>query len=85
MDTVALGCSDGKVRVHNIRRDCVLFELTHSESEAVTAVAFRTGERRREEMGRGVGREGGEEEEKSRVKRVVVEVIMREVENVGGQ
>ncbi|KAH9805537.1 WD REPEATS REGION domain-containing protein [Citrus sinensis] len=40
LDVVAVGCSDGKIHVHNVRYDEELVTFTHSMRGAVTALAF---------------------------------------------
>lgn len=43
LDVVAIGCTDGKIHVHNIRVDEKLVTFTHSTRGAVTALSFSTG------------------------------------------
>lgn len=43
LDVVAVGCSDGKIHVHNIRYDQEIVSFTHSTRGAVTALSFSTG------------------------------------------
>ncbi|CAI5949545.1 unnamed protein product, partial [Closterium sp. NIES-64] len=42
LDTVAVGCSDGKVHVHNIRLDRPVVDFTHAAAGAVTSLAFNS-------------------------------------------
>ncbi|XP_044465931.1 U3 small nucleolar RNA-associated protein 21 homolog isoform X2 [Mangifera indica] len=42
LDVVAIGCTDGKIHVHNIRVDEKLVTFTHSTRGAVTALSFST-------------------------------------------
>ncbi|KAL8542233.1 hypothetical protein ACS0TY_003195 [Phlomoides rotata] len=42
LDVVAVGCSDGKIHVHNIRYDEEIVTFTNSARGAVTALAFST-------------------------------------------
>lgn len=42
LDVVAIGCADGKVRVHNIRCDEEIITFSHSTRGAVTALSFST-------------------------------------------
>ncbi|PIN27151.1 WD repeat protein [Handroanthus impetiginosus] len=42
LDVVAIGCSDGKIHVHNIRYDEEIVTFTHSTRGSVTAVSFST-------------------------------------------
>ncbi|WOG96203.1 hypothetical protein DCAR_0415536 [Daucus carota subsp. sativus] len=42
LDVVAVGCSDGKIHVHNIRYDQEIVSFTHSTRGAVTALSFST-------------------------------------------
>lgn len=42
LDVVAVGCSDGKIHVHNIRYDKEIVSFTHSTRGAVTALSFST-------------------------------------------
>lgn len=42
LDVVAVGCSDGKIHVHNIRYDEEIVTFTHSTRGAVTALSFST-------------------------------------------
>ncbi|CAI7807269.1 unnamed protein product [Closterium sp. NIES-53] len=42
LDTVAVGCSDGKVHVHNIRLDKPVVDFTHAAAGAVTSLAFNS-------------------------------------------
>lgn len=42
LDVVGIGCSDGKIHVHNLRYDEEVVTFTHSTRGAVTALAFRT-------------------------------------------
>lgn len=44
LDVVAVGCSDGKIHVHNIRFDEEVVTFTNSTRGAVTALSFSTGE-----------------------------------------
>lgn len=43
LDTVAVGCADGKVHVHNLKYDETLMSFTHSANSAVTSLSFRSG------------------------------------------
>lgn len=43
LDVVAVGCSDGKIHVHNVRYDEELVTFTHAMRGAVTALAFSSG------------------------------------------
>lgn len=43
LDVVAVGCTDGKIHVHNIRYDEELVTFTHSTRGSVTALSFSTG------------------------------------------
>lgn len=43
LDVVAIGCSDGRIHVHNIRYDEELVSFTHSTRGSVTALSFCTG------------------------------------------
>ncbi|CAI5984514.1 unnamed protein product [Closterium sp. NIES-65] len=42
LDTAAVGCSDGKVHVHNIRLDRPVVDFTHAAAGAVTSLAFNS-------------------------------------------
>lgn len=42
LDVVAVGCSDGKIHVHNVHLDEEIVSFTHSARGAVTALSFRT-------------------------------------------
>ncbi|KAL6557568.1 hypothetical protein OROMI_017918 [Orobanche minor] len=42
LDVVAIGCSDGKIHVHNIRCDKKIVTFTHSIRGSVTALSFST-------------------------------------------
>ncbi|CAI9780603.1 unnamed protein product [Fraxinus pennsylvanica] len=42
LDVVAVGCSDGKIHVHNIRYDEEIVTFTHSTRGSVTALSFST-------------------------------------------
>ncbi|KAJ6795772.1 WD repeat-containing protein 36 [Iris pallida] len=42
LDVVAVGCSDGKIHVHNVHLDEEIVSFTHSACGAVTALSFRT-------------------------------------------
>lgn len=42
LDVVAVGCSDGKIHVHNVRYDEEVVAFTHSTRGAVTALSFST-------------------------------------------
>ncbi|KAL2478321.1 transducin family protein/WD-40 repeat family protein [Forsythia ovata] len=42
LDVVAVGCSDGKIHVHNIRFDEEIVTFTHSTRGSVTALSFST-------------------------------------------
>uniref|UniRef100_A0A0D6QUZ2 Uncharacterized protein n=1 Tax=Araucaria cunninghamii TaxID=56994 RepID=A0A0D6QUZ2_ARACU len=42
LDVVGIGCSDGKIHVHNLRYDEEVVTFTHTTRGAVTALAFRT-------------------------------------------
>ncbi|KAL2230430.1 UNVERIFIED_CONTAM: WD repeat-containing protein 36 [Sesamum indicum] len=42
LDVVAVGCSDGKIHVHNILRDIEIVSFTHSTKDPVTALSFST-------------------------------------------
>ncbi|CAK7345802.1 unnamed protein product [Dovyalis caffra] len=42
LDVVAVGCSDGKIRVHNTRYDEEVVTFTHSMPGALTALSFAT-------------------------------------------
>ncbi|CAJ2665196.1 unnamed protein product [Trifolium pratense] len=42
LDVVAVGCTDGKIHVHNIRYDQELVTFTHSTRGSVTALSFST-------------------------------------------
>ncbi|KAG9439404.1 hypothetical protein H6P81_019569 [Aristolochia fimbriata] len=42
LDVVAVGCSDGKVHVHNLRYDEEIVSFTHATRGSVTALSFRT-------------------------------------------
>ncbi|CAK8533851.1 unnamed protein product [Lathyrus sativus] len=42
LDVVAVGCTDGKIHVHNIRYDEELVTFTHSTRGSVTALSFST-------------------------------------------
>ncbi|KAK6143173.1 hypothetical protein DH2020_023521 [Rehmannia glutinosa] len=42
LDVVAVGCSDGKIHVHNIRYDEEVVTFTHSTRGSVTALSFST-------------------------------------------
>ncbi|BAU03010.1 uncharacterized protein HKW66_Vig0124930 [Vigna angularis] len=42
LDVVAIGCSDGRIHVHNIRYDEELVSFTHSTRGSVTALSFST-------------------------------------------
>ncbi|PKA52914.1 Katanin p80 WD40 repeat-containing subunit B1 like [Apostasia shenzhenica] len=42
LDVVAIGCSDGKIHVHNMRYDEEIVSFTHSTRGAVTSLSFRT-------------------------------------------
>ncbi|KAL7126155.1 hypothetical protein ABFS83_14G166500 [Erythranthe nasuta] len=42
LDVIAVGCSDGKIHVHNIRYDEEIVTFTHSNRGAVTALSFST-------------------------------------------
>lgn len=42
LDVVAVGCSDGKIHVHNIRYDEEIVTFSHSTRGAVTALSFST-------------------------------------------
>ncbi|KAL3832965.1 hypothetical protein ACJIZ3_007701 [Penstemon smallii] len=42
LDVIAVGCSDGKIHVHNIRYDEEVVTFTHSTRGAVTALSFST-------------------------------------------
>lgn len=42
LDVVAVGCSDGKIQVHNIRFDEEIVTFSHSTRGAVTALSFST-------------------------------------------
>lgn len=42
LDVVAIGCADGKVRVHNIRCNEEIITFSHSTRGAVTALSFST-------------------------------------------
>lgn len=43
LDVVGIGCSDGKIHVHNLRYNEEVVTFMHSTRGAVTALAFRTG------------------------------------------
>lgn len=43
LDVVAIGCTDGKIYVHNICYDEEIVTFTHSMRGAVTALSFSTG------------------------------------------
>lgn len=43
LDVVGIGCSDGKIHVHNLRYDEEIVTFMHSTRGAVTALSFRTG------------------------------------------
>lgn len=45
LDVVAVGCSDGKIHVHNMRFDEELVTFAHSTRGAVTSFSFSTGGR----------------------------------------
>lgn len=47
LDVVAIGCSDGRIHVHNIRYDEELVSFTHSTRGSVTALSFSTGRSRK--------------------------------------
>ncbi|XP_068656250.1 uncharacterized protein [Aristolochia californica] len=42
LDVVAVGCSDGKVHVHNLKYDEEIVSFTHATRGSVTALSFRT-------------------------------------------
>lgn len=42
LDVIAVGCSDGKIHVHNVRYDEEVVAFTHSTRGAVTALSFST-------------------------------------------
>lgn len=42
LDVIAVGCSDGKIHVHNVRYDEEVVTFTHSTRGAVTALSFST-------------------------------------------
>ncbi|KAM7513777.1 hypothetical protein LguiA_003360 [Lonicera macranthoides] len=42
LDVVAIGCTDGKIHVHNLRYDEEIVTFTHSSRGAVTALSFST-------------------------------------------
>ncbi|KAH6765883.1 transducin family protein / WD-40 repeat family protein [Perilla frutescens var. hirtella] len=42
LDVVAVGCSDGKIHIHNIRYDEEIVTFSHSTRGAVTALSFST-------------------------------------------
>lgn len=42
LDVIAVGCSDGRIHVHNIRYDEEVVSFRHSARGAVTALSFRT-------------------------------------------
>ncbi|XP_004513123.1 U3 small nucleolar RNA-associated protein 21 homolog [Cicer arietinum] len=42
LDVVAVGCTDGRIHVHNIRYDEELVSFTHSTRGSVTALSFST-------------------------------------------
>jgi U3 small nucleolar RNA-associated protein 21 len=44
LDIVAIGLSDGRIILHNLKYDKTLFTFTHSPGP-VTALSFRTGEK----------------------------------------
>lgn len=47
LDVVAIGCTDGRIHVHNIRYDEELVTFTHSTRGSVTALSFSTGRSRK--------------------------------------
>lgn len=47
LDVVAVGCTDGRIHVHNIRYDEELVTFTHSTRGSVTALSFSTGRSRK--------------------------------------
>lgn len=43
LDTVAIGCGNGKVYIHNLRYDETVVEFLHTSRGPITALSFRTG------------------------------------------
>jgi U3 small nucleolar RNA-associated protein 21 len=43
LDTVGIGCSDGKIHVHNLRYDETVVSFSHTTGGPITSLSFRTG------------------------------------------